>query len=190
MMTTKHQHLVSCCSNGLPKSCLFTFFFFLLANRAGATFRNNRNNQLMNIYLRQTNYHFFKEVNFIPIGYSLQKKKSSQYEIGLFKKVAILAVCYFHSYTVAQCVFCRVVHIIGKALIGVLWAAQLRAQLQLPLLLYCALQYLFSSFFLQQLVLFFWSEAEVGPEKSQPQLASSPILILLLAKQKTCNNNR
>ena len=30
---------------------------------------------------------------------------------------------------VAQCVFCRVVHIIGKALIGVLWAAQLRAQL-------------------------------------------------------------
>ena len=57
-------------------------------------------------------------------------KSSGQYEIGLFKKVAILAVCYFHSYTVAQCVFCRVVHIIGKALIGVLWAAaQLRAQL-------------------------------------------------------------
>ena len=57
-------------------------------------------------------------------------KSGGQYEIGLFKKVAILAVCYFHSYTVAQCVFCRVVHIIGKALIGVLWAAaQLRAQL-------------------------------------------------------------
>ena len=66
----------------------------------------------------------------MDFGEFLKRKKSSQYEIGLFKKVAILAVCYFHSYTVAQCVFCRVVHIIGKALIGVLWAAaQLRAQL-------------------------------------------------------------
>ena len=59
-------------------------------------------------------------MNFGKYLFTSKQKKSSQYEIGLFKKVAILAVCYFHSYTVAQCVFCRVVHIIGKALIGVL----------------------------------------------------------------------
>ena len=79
-------------------------------------------------------------------------KSSGQYEIGLFKKVAILAVCYFHSYTVAQCVFCRAVHIIGKALIGVLWLL-LRAQLA-PSSILCTLVPLFFLLSLQ-LVLFF-----------------------------------
>ena len=83
-------------------------------------------------------------MNFGKYLFTSKQKKSNQYEIGLFKKVAILAVCYFHSYTVAQCVFCRVVHIIGKALIGVLWAAAAQSSaLAAPSSILCTLVPLF-----------------------------------------------
>ena len=108
-------------------------------------------------------------MNFGKYLFTSKQKKSNQYEIGLFKKVAILAVCYFHSYTVAQCVFCRVVHIIGKALIGVLWAAAAQSSaLAAPSSILCTLVPLFFLLSLAVGSFFFWSEAEVGPEKSQP----------------------
>ena len=68
-----------------------------------------------------------------------------------------------------QCVFCRVVHIIGKALIGVLWAAAAQSSaLAAPSSILCTLVPLFFLLSLAVGSFFFWSEAEVGPEKSQP----------------------
>ena len=106
-------------------------------------------------------------MNFEKYIFTSKQKKSSQYEIGLFKKVAILAVCYFHSYTVAQCVFCRVVHIIGKALIGVLWAAAAQSSaLAAPSSILCTLVPLFFLLSLAVGSFFFFFKLKLAPKRA------------------------